>query len=108
MPIADEPVGDDEADALFRGLDGLGVIVIAASGGPDSTENSGSLQSGDLPKLTASDVKDRFINGSTPCVFYDFFNEQTIKDEVVRQAIATAINRQAVITALRSVSNKDS
>ena len=37
MPIADEPVGDAEADALFRGLEGLDGLVIAASGGPDST-----------------------------------------------------------------------
>jgi tRNA(Ile)-lysidine synthase len=37
VPIADEPVRDDEADALFRGLEGLSDIVIAASGGPDST-----------------------------------------------------------------------
>jgi len=37
VPIADEPVRDDEADALFRGLEGLGGLVIAASGGPDST-----------------------------------------------------------------------
>ena len=37
MPIADEPLRDDEADALFRGLEGLGGLVIAASGGPDST-----------------------------------------------------------------------
>lgn len=37
MPIADEPVRDDEADVLFRGLEGLAGFVIAASGGPDST-----------------------------------------------------------------------
>lgn len=37
MPIVDEPVRDDEADALFRGLEGLSGFVIAASGGPDST-----------------------------------------------------------------------
>jgi tRNA(Ile)-lysidine synthase len=37
VPIADEPVRDDEADALFRDLEGLAGIVIAASGGPDST-----------------------------------------------------------------------
>lgn len=37
MPIADQPVGADEADALFRGLEGLSGLVIAASGGPDST-----------------------------------------------------------------------
>jgi tRNA(Ile)-lysidine synthase len=37
VPIADEPVRDDEADALFRGLEGLAGFVIAASGGPDST-----------------------------------------------------------------------
>jgi len=37
VPIADEPVGDDEADALFRGLEGLAGFVIAVSGGADST-----------------------------------------------------------------------
>ncbi len=37
MPIADEPVREDEADALFRGLEDLAGFVIAASGGPDST-----------------------------------------------------------------------
>ncbi len=37
MPIADEPVGDDEADRLLRGLEDLAGFVIAASGGPDST-----------------------------------------------------------------------
>lgn len=36
MPTADEPVRDDEADTLFRGLESLSGIVIAASGGPDS------------------------------------------------------------------------
>lgn len=37
MPIVEEAVRDDEADALFRRLEGLGGLVIAASGGPDST-----------------------------------------------------------------------
>ncbi|MGH6673613.1 MAG: tRNA lysidine(34) synthetase TilS [Xanthobacteraceae bacterium] len=37
MPIAEQAVGDAEADALFRGLEGLGGLVIAVSGGPDST-----------------------------------------------------------------------
>jgi tRNA(Ile)-lysidine synthase len=37
VPIAEEAVRDDEVDALFRGLEGLGGLVIAASGGPDST-----------------------------------------------------------------------
>jgi tRNA(Ile)-lysidine synthase len=37
VPIAEEAVGDDEASALFRGLEGLGGLVIAVSGGPDST-----------------------------------------------------------------------
>jgi tRNA(Ile)-lysidine synthase len=37
VSIAEEAVRDDEADALFRGLEGLGGLVIAASGGPDST-----------------------------------------------------------------------
>lgn len=37
MPIAEEAVRDEEANALFRGLEGIGGFVIAASGGPDST-----------------------------------------------------------------------
>jgi tRNA(Ile)-lysidine synthase len=37
VPIAEEPVGDEEADALLRGLSSLPSLVIAASGGPDST-----------------------------------------------------------------------
>ena len=37
MPIAEEAVRDDEANALFGSLGGLGGFVIAASGGPDST-----------------------------------------------------------------------
>ena len=37
MPTADAPVRDDEADILFRSLEGLGGLVIAVSGGPDST-----------------------------------------------------------------------
>ena len=37
MPIADEAVCDDEANALFQGLESAGGLVIAASGGPDST-----------------------------------------------------------------------
>jgi tRNA(Ile)-lysidine synthase len=36
VPIA-EAVHDDEVNALFRGLEGLTGLVIAASGGPDST-----------------------------------------------------------------------
>jgi tRNA(Ile)-lysidine synthase len=36
VPIA-EAVHDDEVNALFRGLEGLAGVVIAASGGPDST-----------------------------------------------------------------------
>ncbi len=35
--IAEKAVRDDELNALFRGLEGLGGLVIAASGGPDST-----------------------------------------------------------------------
>jgi tRNA(Ile)-lysidine synthase len=34
---ADDAVRDDEANALFRGLDGLPGLLIAVSGGPDST-----------------------------------------------------------------------
>jgi tRNA(Ile)-lysidine synthase len=37
VPTADHAVGDDELDALFRGLDKLPGFVIAVSGGPDST-----------------------------------------------------------------------
>jgi tRNA(Ile)-lysidine synthase len=37
VPIADGAVGDDEASALFRGLEDLPGLVIAVSGGPDST-----------------------------------------------------------------------
>jgi len=37
VPIAEDAVGDEEADAAFRGLEGLSGLVIAASGGPDST-----------------------------------------------------------------------
>ena len=37
MSIAEEAVRDDEANALFRGLESVGGLVIAASGGPDST-----------------------------------------------------------------------
>jgi len=37
VPIAEQAVRDDEANALFRSLEGLGGLVIAASGGPDST-----------------------------------------------------------------------
>jgi tRNA(Ile)-lysidine synthase len=37
VPTAEEAVRDDEASALFRGLEGLPGIVIAVSGGPDST-----------------------------------------------------------------------
>jgi len=37
VPIADGAVGEDEASALFRGLEDLPGLVIAVSGGPDST-----------------------------------------------------------------------
>lgn len=37
MSIAEEAVRDDEADALFQSLQGAGGLVIATSGGPDST-----------------------------------------------------------------------
>jgi tRNA(Ile)-lysidine synthase len=37
VPIAEDAVRDEEADAAFRGLEGLSGLVIAASGGPDST-----------------------------------------------------------------------
>ena len=37
MPTAEEAVRDEEANALFQGLENLPGIVIAVSGGPDST-----------------------------------------------------------------------
>ena len=37
MPTADGSVGDGEANALFRGLEHLPGLVLAVSGGPDST-----------------------------------------------------------------------
>ncbi len=37
VPIAEEALRDDEVNALFRGLESLTGLVIAASGGPDST-----------------------------------------------------------------------
>lgn len=37
MPTAEAAVGDEELSALFRGLDDLPGLVIAVSGGPDST-----------------------------------------------------------------------
>jgi tRNA(Ile)-lysidine synthase len=37
VPIAEEAVRHDEANALFQGLEGVGGLVIAVSGGPDST-----------------------------------------------------------------------
>jgi peptide/nickel transport system substrate-binding protein len=40
------------------------------------------------------------VNGAGPCVFYEAYNTETIKDADVRKAISMAINRQAVITAM--------
>lgn len=37
MSIAEQAVHDEEANALFRGLESVGGLIIAASGGPDST-----------------------------------------------------------------------
>ena len=37
MPTADGSVGESEANALFRGLEDLPGLVLAVSGGPDST-----------------------------------------------------------------------
>ena len=37
MPTAEQAVRDDEANALFLGLEGLPGLVLAVSGGPDST-----------------------------------------------------------------------
>jgi peptide/nickel transport system substrate-binding protein len=77
---------------------------LIANQGTDQTalsiDNSSDLQAGDLAKLRQPDVKSRFVNGAGPCVFYLYFNELKIKDADVRKAIATAINRQAVITAM--------
>lgn len=78
---------------------------LVANQGPDqsavSIDNSSDLESADVAKLRQSGVKDRFVNGAGPCVFYDFFNTETIKDPDVRHAMAMAINRQAVITAMK-------
>jgi len=65
-----------------------------------SIDNSSDIQAGDIAKLRAPDVKSRFVNGAGPCVFYDIFNEQKIKDADVRHAFAMALNRQAIITAM--------
>ena len=77
---------------------------LIANQGADQTalsiDNSSDLQAGDLAKLRQPDVRSRFVNGAGPCVFYLYFNELKIKDADVRKAIATAINRQAVITAM--------
>ncbi len=77
---------------------------LIANQGDDQTalsiDNSSDLQAGDLPKLRDPSVKSRFVNGAGPCVFYEYLNTQRIKDATVRKAIATAINRQAVITAM--------
>jgi peptide/nickel transport system substrate-binding protein len=77
---------------------------LIANQGDDQTalsiDNSSDLQAGDLAKLRQPDVKSRFVNGAGPCVFYLYLNELKIKDADVRHAIALAINRQAVITAM--------
>jgi peptide/nickel transport system substrate-binding protein len=77
---------------------------LIANQGTDQTalsiDNSSDLQAGDLAKLRQPDVKSRFVNGAGPCVFYLNLNELKIKDADVRKAISTAINRQAVITAM--------
>jgi len=77
---------------------------LIANQGTDQTalsiDNSSDLQAGDLAKLRQPDVKSRFVNGAGPCVFYLYLNELKIKDADVRKAISTAINRQAVITAM--------
>jgi len=63
-----------------------------------SIDNSSDIQPGDVSKLQGA--KDRFVNGAGPCVFYNIFNENKIKDADVRHAFALALNRQAAITAL--------
>lgn len=63
-----------------------------------SIDNSSDLQAGDVSKLKA--IQDRFVNGAGPCVFYDVFNENKLKDADVRHAFAMALNRQAIITAM--------
>ncbi len=37
MSIAEQEVGDEEADALLQGLEGSSGVIVATSGGPDST-----------------------------------------------------------------------
>ena len=77
--------------------------LIANSGEDQSAlsiDNSSDIQAGDISKLRAEDVKSRFVNGAAPCVFYDIFNENKIKDADVRHAFAMAMNRQAIITAM--------
>ena len=37
MTTADDAVGDAEANALFHGLEDLSGLILAVSGGPDST-----------------------------------------------------------------------
>jgi len=63
-----------------------------------SIDNSSDIQPGDVSKLKSA--QDRFVNGPGPCVFYDIFNENKLKDADVRHAFALALNRQAIITAM--------
>ena len=37
MAIADEALREEEANALFSGLEGFRGLILAVSGGPDST-----------------------------------------------------------------------
>ena len=62
MSTANEPIGDDELGALFHGLQGLPGVVIAVSGGPDSTAllvlaaRWAKRLERDAPKLVAATV----------------------------------------------------
>ena len=107
-----DPATDPNRPALpdkfvvTEGVSASGTISarLISNQGDDQTavtqENSGALQPADLPKLRQPDVQKRFTNGPTPCVYYDYYNTQTIKDPDVRKAISTAINRKAALVAL--------
>ncbi len=104
-----DPASDPNRPALpdgFKVTFGIDLPTISqrliANQGDDQTattlENSGALQNGDLPKIRDASVKARFTNGATPCVDYEWINTQKITDPDVRNAIETAINREAIQT----------
>ncbi|MCL2780554.1 MAG: ABC transporter substrate-binding protein [Actinomycetia bacterium] len=72
-----------------QGADQTAVSIDAAS----------DIQPADVSKLSQPDVQSRFVNGAGPCVYYLSLNTQTIKDENVREAIAQALNRTAILQA---------